>query len=531
VAVDAVGVRPPTTCADLDVAPGEVRCFSTVDPVASGVPADVTATTPPPGLSPQDVASIYQLPAVTPGVTPGPDSPTVAIIDAGGTPTLEADLAAYRAQYGMGPCTIASGCLTILDQHGSTTSPPPLIAGWDFETALDADAVAAACPACRLVVVEADSPSSDDLDAATRIAAQHASYVSMSWGSDDEDLSRFSDVASTERIFSHPDVTFVASSGDLGWATRTTLGTYICGRNATYAAGPSRSCAQYPATSPQVIAAGGTVASWSTSAQAWTQSTWYPRTGDLNGGGPSSGCSVVAPMSALQSLNAKATAACGTFRATTDLSALADDFAVYHQDLTQPPSPDPAQNWWVMGGTSLSAPLLAGMYAQAGNHTAPLDIYRRAAADPAAFVDVTGGATRSCDPVRDRLHLCSAGAGWDGPTGLGTPRGLAGLMPYAERDGTSTVTTAKLARLSHRGPVTVRGKARVRRTLRASYGTFAPGSRLTVTWLVDGHPVARGTRLRVKARWRHHRIRYVVTASAAGHASLTLTSRSVRIRR
>jgi len=508
----------PVTCADVSVAPGQMRCFSTVRPAAD------TTTGPPAGaLSAQDVTSLYGLPAI-PAVVPVGSGPTVAIVDAGGAPTLESDLATYRAQYGLGVCSVANGCLTIMNQRGVIGSPPATIDGWDFETALDVEAVAAACPACRILVVQADTPNSDDLDVATAVAADRASYVSMSFGSDDNGLSA-QDVASTEAVFSsHPAVTFVASSGDLGWVTNDPDADEVCGTGALYTVGASRSCAQYPATSPYVISVGGTVATNTGTATApvWSQTTWHVSDTALNGGGASSGCSGWARMPAAQALSVKAVAACGTARATTDLSAIASGFAMYH--------PDSGQGWWVAGGTSLSAPLIAGMYAQAGNHTRPFDIYLRAAADPTAFTDVTTGSTRGCNTTLDLLHLCSAGIGWDGPTGLGTPRGLASLRPYTGPT-VPVVTTTPSVPVTHRGAVRIRGKARARAVLRAAYGVFGPGASVTVRWLVNGRPVATGPRLRVKRAWRHHRIRYVVTATAPGRTSISLTSSAVLIKR
>ncbi len=77
--------------------------------------------------------------------------------------------------------------------------------------------------------------------------------------------------------------------------------------------------------------------------------------------------------------------------------------------------------WLVFGGTSVAAPLVASVYALAGNassttygsypysHTSRLN-------------DVTTGQTSTCGS-----DLCAAVPGWDGPTGLGTPNGIGGF--------------------------------------------------------------------------------------------------------
>jgi len=529
-AASTTGTAGPSTCADAAVQPGRVHCFIRVAPPrsarASGARAFAT-TAAPGGWGPQDIAAMYDLPAV-PATVPVGTGPTVAVIEADHTSTIASDLAAYRSAYGLGTCGTEDGCLTIVGQYGTPSVPSrrATLDQWDWETVMDVEAVAAACPACRILVVEANSPYYTDTDAATETAAQLADYVSMSWGVTDDGFTS-DDLDSTERIFAkHPDVTFVASTGDLGWATNDPTDGVTCGSAATQGAGDTHSCTNYPASSTDVIAAGGTVAS--VSGGAWTQQVWGnsddpSQPFSANAGGSSSGCSGWTPMPTAQAVNVHARAACGDSRGTADISALADGFAMYHAGYSGGP-------WYPSGGTSLSAPLLAGMYARAGNHTRPFDVYARANADASAFIDVTTGTPGRGCPAVDTLHLCSAGPGWDGPTGLGTPRGLASLMPFDARSGISTVTP-KMSPVSHSGSVRVRGKARVRRTLTASYGTFTTGSRVTVTWLVDGRHVATGGRVRVKRAWRHHRIRYVVTASAAGHTPLTLTSPGVRIRR
>jgi hypothetical protein len=84
--------------------------------------------------------------------------------------------------------------------------------------------------------------------------------------------------------------------------------------------------------------------------------------------------------------------------------------------------------WVTLGGTSASAPFVAGMYARAGVGAAvhgPNTVY---AAPAAAFRDVVAGANASrgvCASVGVAERVCTADVGWDGPTGRGSPRGLA----------------------------------------------------------------------------------------------------------
>jgi hypothetical protein len=73
--------------------------------------------------------------------------------------------------------------------------------------------------------------------------------------------------------------------------------------------------------------------------------------------------------------------------------------------------------WNVFGGTSAAAPLAAAIYAATGHATATAQL---SYSTPADFFDVTTGLDGSCGN-----YLCTAGAGYDGPTGNGTPNGAA----------------------------------------------------------------------------------------------------------
>jgi hypothetical protein len=551
-AASGESVSVPLGCSAA-VLPGEARCFTTIHRPSASVGDGVHAFTtqaPRGGITPAAIAAIYDLPAI-PDPVPVGTSETVALVEAGGFSGLESELNDYREAYGLGACTQTSGCLTILNQKGAAAPLPADDADWAWETVMDAEAVAAACPACKILVVEANDNDTVNLDKAVAVAAARAQYVSMSWGSLDDGMTA-TDAASTEAIFAgHPDVTFVAATGDFGWSTHIPspdgdpAHALACGTK-TVPSMPdeTHSCSNYPASSPHVVAAGGTTAVQSADG-SWTQRMWGAADddGSPNAGGVSSGCSGWTQMNASQKLNGRARGACDTARGTADISALADGFATYHHDANS--------DWWLGGGTSLAAPLLTAMYAQAGNHTSPFDIYARATAEPAAFTDVTSGAaTRGC-PANDKRHLCSAGAGWDGPTGLGTPHGLRSLEVYTgpvldDPTPASYLTpitppstapkptptkTPALQRVHHSGKVKVKGKARVRAKLRASYGVFEAGSTVTVTWLIKKKAVARGIKVRVRKAWLRRKLRYVVTATAAGRLSLSLTSPPVKVKR
>src|SRR5882672_11269147 len=98
----------------------------------------------PQGYAPADIQSAYNLPSDA-DAAPA----TVAITDAFDYPIAEKDLATYRSQFGLPPCTTANGCFTKVNKNGQASplpNPPPSNDDWTGEGALDLDAVSAACP-------------------------------------------------------------------------------------------------------------------------------------------------------------------------------------------------------------------------------------------------------------------------------------------------------------------------------------------------------------------------------------------------
>ncbi|MEO9173979.1 MAG: hypothetical protein ABI317_00600, partial [Gaiellales bacterium] len=155
--------------------------------------------------------------------------------------------------------------------------------------------------------------------------------------------------------------------------------------------------AQYPATSPYVVAVGGTTLALNAGNSYKSETAW------ANGG---SGCSAYEAKPVWQ-----ADYGCAK-RTEVDVSADADPnsgAAIYDTY--------GYLGWVQVGGTSLSSPLIAAVYALSGNTTNGTAPY----SNPAALHDVTSGSNGSCSPS----YLCTAGVGYDGPTGLGTPNGLA----------------------------------------------------------------------------------------------------------
>lgn len=367
-------------------APGTATCFarlrSEAQAIALGLPgssapsaANASGVVAPPtsGYGPADIASIYRL-------NPNQPGQTVAIVDAFDNPHAEKDLAAYRAAWNLPPCTTANGCFAKVNQRGGTT-PPTGDPGWGVEIALDVDSVSAACPLCHILLVEADSPSLDDLGLAVdRAVLKGAKIVSNSYGTTEFNGAR----GYATKYYDHPGVAMVVSSGD---------GSF----------GP----ATFPADAPRAIGVGGT--SVIKDNGHWAQDAWA---------GASSGCSAWFAKPSWQ------TDKHCPGRVVSDISALADpDTGLAIYDTYELPLVFGVPNGWVVvGGTSLAAPLIAAMISMAGNPgslSSAHYIYTHAG----SLRDVVGGSNGFCGGD----YLCTAVPGYDGPTGRGTPLGLGAL--------------------------------------------------------------------------------------------------------
>jgi subtilase family serine protease len=340
---------------------GELACHAHILVDPDGHPL---STTTPSGYGPSDLRAAYGVTAT------GASTTLIAIVDAYGYTNAEADLATYRAQFGLPPCTTANGCFRKVNQTGGTKVPRDNT-GWGQESALDLDMASAMCPDCSLVLVEANSAQNADLATAVNTAAAMGAHViSNSYGGSENNS------ASSESAYNHPGVAITASSGDSGYGV------------------------EFPASSPHVIAVGGTSLSRASNPRGFSETAWS---------GAGSGCSSVYGKPSWQT-----DPGCAN-RAVADVSAVANPntgVAVYG------PSSSRRSAWMVFGGTSVAAPLIGGIYgANGGAVNYGSDPY----ANTGALNDVTSGSNGSCGGS----YLCTAGAGYDGPTGLGTPNGTA----------------------------------------------------------------------------------------------------------
>jgi hypothetical protein len=392
----ATGLAPQPACDQAP--PGSVTCQAIVDTglhwtgstwttgTAPAVrprtaPADTTATAavPAPYMA-ADLQSAYRLPSSLLG-----SRQTVAIVDAYDDPNAASDLAAYRAANNLPACDAAFPCFEKVNQDGRQGNYPGTdpTGGWEEEESLDLDMVSAICPNCHIILVEANSNDNSDMYAAEdEAAALGANVISDSWSEPE-----YQGEQQDSQYFDHAGIAITAAAGDDG-----------------YGAG-------VPAVFSTVTAVGGTSLYQSDTARGWTEAAWQ-YTG--------SGCSAYIARPAWQN-----DGLCG-MRTVNDVSAVADpDTPVAVYDTYG------ESGWVAVGGTSVATPLIAGVYALAGNAATAGPGASYAYAHSRDLFDVTAGTLTypgaASNGDCDGSYLCTAGPGYDGPTGLGTPDGIGGF--------------------------------------------------------------------------------------------------------
>jgi len=359
--------------------PGTMACQALISTTApNGLAGRRPAAPRRDGYGPASLRAAYRLPGGTAG-----RGQTVAVIGAFRNPHIRSDLAIYRAAWGLPACR--RSCFRIVNEDGDS-GPLPALAGstgWAVQAALDLDVVSAICPRCRLLLVEARSASVADLGAAVNAAvAAGAKYVTNGYGG----LQSSSGARWDAAYYRHPGIAVTAAAGDLG------------GR------------LLYPAASPYVTSVGGTSLTRAAGPRGWAEQAW----GQAGGGrGTGAGCATGTAKPSWQT----DTGCAG--RTGNDVAAVASPatgVAVYD-------SYD-QHGWLEAGGTSVSSAIIAAVYAlagpaQPGSYPASYPwAHAAAAAGPGSgLFDVTAGAVRTCA----RGYLCAAAAGFDGPTGWGTP--------------------------------------------------------------------------------------------------------------
>jgi subtilase family serine protease len=438
------------------ISPGRISCMAIKDTTAHPSAATVHPDAIPSGdgYGPSNLQAAYDLTAASAADGSGT---TVAIIDAYNDPTAASDLAEYRSAAGLP--TLTSGQFTVYNQEGETSPLPseaPADDDWTLEESLDVDMVSAICPLCKIDLVEADNDSGDGLYIAETTAATTlgAKYISNSWGGSETST----DTTYDSEYFGVSGVVYTASAGD-----------------SAYSGGVI-----YPATSPNVVSVGGTSLNTSSDSRGWTESVWDTSSTE----GTGSGCSAYEPQPSWQSAISLIKSACSD-RVDNDVAADADPntgAAIYDTS-------NGNGGWNEVGGTSESSPIIASVFALAGNdgnsgNNAADSIYTHTS----DLYEVTASSDGTCSPS----VLCTAtGAAntYNGPTGWGTPDGLTAF------DSNSTTSTGNTVTVTSPGSQT--GTVGTAASLQVSASDSASGQTLTysATGLPTGLSIASSTGL------------------------------------
>jgi hypothetical protein len=451
---------------------------------AEGVGPNYAAGQKPEPLTPGELRSAYNLP-VEPVL--GSATQTIALVDAYNDPGAEADLKVYDAQpeIDLSECTAKNDCFTKVNQKGESAAedasgtPFPKSAaelkerqetceqtkqkaacleveeavGWGVEISTDLDVVHSVCQSCHILLVEANSSSYEDLEAAEERAVKlDATEVSNSWGGSEPPFD--------STAFNHPGTVITAAAGDDGYLNWTEAAEAATNHEGYYAG------ADYPASSPHVVAVGGTELTVTDTGARKSETVWNedpdPEGGNDGAGG--GGCSTqFAAPSWQREVPDWASVGCGTSgeakRAVADVAADADPYSgvlVYDSE-------ESTENFLVIGGTSVASPIVASVFALAGGAHGvayPAQTLYSRLGSPAGFpstYDVTEGGNGHCDgdypaggcsgsmsPLSPLdcgkgVLICTAAPGYDGPTGVGTPDGVAAFEPESAEERTRRV--------------------------------------------------------------------------------------------
>lgn len=459
--------------------PGHFTCFglrrvTAKADTAGAHPYTVSASYPvgpSGGLTPADLSTAYGYNAA------GGSGQTVGIVDAFDNPNIASDLAAFDTEYKLAPETATS-----FEKVGETGSPTVLPAadttGWATEEALDVESVRSVCHGCRIVLVEANSTRDSDLEAGVATAIRlGADEVSNSYGGPEPPAgSSTAGRTAYERAYTYPGKVITAASGDDGWYSWDLI-------NNTSQLTASPGSPNIPASLPTVVAVGGTKLSLNANGSRHSESVWnnngaadYLGAGLAPLGATGGGCSVQFFADGWQSATAGYNkTGCGADRSSADVAADGDPdtgldvYSTYNCGAACGTS-----GWQTIGGTSLSSPLIAAMYALAGGAQGAdypaMWLYGHAASSSPPLYDVKTGGNSWCDgtsaskcesltgseaggeqnpndlaldngtfplglldcgfvpsdqPVTTSAnHQCNAAKGYDGPSGVGTPDGL-----------------------------------------------------------------------------------------------------------
>jgi kumamolisin len=335
------------------------------------------------GETPASLACVYKLVAQVSGcpisgttLVPTGGSGAIAIVDAYDDPNAASDLATFSSTFGLPAANFSV-------VYASGKKPPQdSTGGWELEESLDIEWAHAMAPNAQLYLVEANSNSNSDLYTAEGVASSLVSAagggeVSNSWGGGETR----GETSDDSKYFSTSDVVYFASAGDSPGVI-------------------------YPSASPNVVSAGGTSVNRS-GGNFTSETTW-----SSGGGGTSR-------YEARPSYQSSVSSIVGSKRGTPDFSFDANPSTgvQVYDSIAYEGTVGP---WWIVGGTSVSSPSLAGIVNAAAHFASSTNgelttIYSYLG-NSSDFRDITSG---SCG-----TH--SAKTGYDLCTGVGSDQGYSG---------------------------------------------------------------------------------------------------------
>jgi hypothetical protein len=392
-------------------------------------------------------------------------------VDAYNDLNAEADLGVYDKEFNLPPCTTENKCFQKVNQNGGTASLPfprskheletatkggssqkeeaEQAEGWALEISTDIEMAHAVCQNCRILLVEANNAGYENLEPAENTAARLlATEISNSWGGPEP--------GADSAAFQHPGIVVTASSGDDGYLNWTNAAEAEKTRQSYYAG------ADYPASSPHVVAVGGTKLTLTPGGSWQSETVWNDNHGASGGG-----CSDYFGAAEWQlDLPDWSLIGCEGRRAVADISADADPstgVAVYDSTPDGPTAPD----WLTVGGTSVSSPIIASMFALAGGARGVEYPARTLYAhlETGLLHAVNAGGNGKCDALYasgckgsmnplsafdcgEGALICNAAAGctgsyYSGPAGVGTPHGIGVFRPEETPTKTGTACEAR----------------------------------------------------------------------------------------
>ncbi|MFZ0388479.1 MAG: S8 family serine peptidase [Solirubrobacteraceae bacterium] len=451
-------------------------------------------------LTPTDFHDAYSLPKT------GAAHQRIAIVSAYDDPTVQSDLNDYTKRFGIPACTVGNGCFRELNQEGQSAplpeKDPTSGAVFASESSIGSEVARGVCQSCSILLVEANTPDEADISASVKTAIGAGATVvvtAFNQGAAEGDSQYAADYQGRHAVV-------VAASGDSGYS----------------------GLLYFPAVLPDVLAVGGTQLSVSASGQRLGETAWEATT---------SGCSLYETAPVWQAPFAKSVG-CGGKRSVADLAAVAQPGALVHVQEAGSPC---GNTWCEADGTSVAAPIIAGVIGLAGSDGSgeARMLYQHFNSDPGALHDITSGSNGAGGCTKP---ICSARKGYDGPTGLGTPDGLGAFLRSGgavnrSRPGltitsprrTINVTPQWTAALTLRNdnPFAVSGSIALRQTSGSATVTFAarrfelaPLAKATQRFTVAAAQRALLTRLRVA--------RVSVALQVRAHSAPTVTTARIR---